>query len=71
MAAKVEIYQTFPWPSETGRLEKTYRWRLRAANSQIVATGHQSFVSRSNARRAALNVAYLMRDFLIIDVEDA
>ncbi len=52
MAAKIEIY-----PSSS----KKFRWRLRAANGQIVATGHQGFFSRSNAKRAAIAV-YLAWD---------
>jgi uncharacterized protein len=33
-----------------------YRWRLKAANGQVVASSGESFDSRSNARRAAENV---------------
>lgn len=33
-----------------------YRWRLKAANGQIVASSGESFDSKSNATRAAENV---------------
>lgn len=33
-----------------------YRWRLKAANGQTVASSGESFDSRSNAKRAAENV---------------
>lgn len=33
-----------------------YRWRLKAANGQIVASSGESFDSKSNAERAAENV---------------
>ena len=62
MATKIEIY-----PSgigfKTGAMK--FRWRLRAANNQIVATGHQGFVTRYNARRAARRAALLMRSCLV------
>jgi uncharacterized protein YegP (UPF0339 family) len=32
-----------------------YRWRLKAANGQIVASSGESFASKSNAGRAAEN----------------
>lgn len=33
-----------------------YRWRLKAANGQTVATSNESFDSKFNARRGAENV---------------
>jgi uncharacterized protein YegP (UPF0339 family) len=30
-----------------------YRWHLRSANGQIIATSHETFPTRSHARRAA------------------
>ncbi len=66
MAAKIEIY-----PSGISfKAGKTkFRWRLRAANGQIVATGHQSFFSRFNARRAAERVRVLTVRVPIVNVE--
>lgn len=34
----------------------SYRWRLLAANGQIVASSGESFASKANAIRAAENV---------------
>lgn len=33
-----------------------YRWRLKAANGQVVASSGESFASEANARAAAENV---------------
>jgi uncharacterized protein YegP (UPF0339 family) len=43
-APKLEIY-----PDTSGK----YRWRLRAANNEIVASSGQDFASKSGAREAA------------------
>jgi uncharacterized protein YegP (UPF0339 family) len=34
-----------------------YRWRIIAGNGRIVATSGEAFDSKSNAKRAAVNVA--------------
>jgi len=34
----------------------SYRWRLKAANGQIVASSGEPFDSKANAQRAAENV---------------
>ena len=47
------------------------RWRLKANNGQIIATSHQSFASRANARRAANCLRYCMMDFKEIPLVDA
>ena len=56
MAARIEIYPTLT------ATKKKYHWRLRAQNGQIIATGHQSFANKANAKRAAMNVVYLCID---------
>ncbi len=61
MAAKIEIYRS------RSRIGFKYGWRCRAANGQIVATGHQSFASKSNTKRAARNAAHLMADCWVYD----
>lgn len=44
MPAQFEVYE-----DKGGK----YRWRLKAANGQIVASSGESFDSKSNARQAA------------------
>lgn len=66
MAAKIEIYPSGT-SSATGK--RPFRWRCRAANGQIVATGHQSFASRFNADRAAMNAVGLMCSAEVVDVK--
>ncbi len=72
MKPRIEIY-----PSGSKRGNKKFRWRCRAANRQIVATGHQSFASKYNAERAAQNAARIMGrllakpnyGFVIVDLD--
>jgi uncharacterized protein YegP (UPF0339 family) len=47
MAAQFEVYE-----DKGGK----YRWRLKAANGQTVASSGESFDSKSNAREAAESV---------------
>ena len=66
MATRIEIY-----PSgisfKAGKVK--FRWRCLAPNGQVIATGHQSFVSRWNAKRAAKNARARMIRASIVDVE--
>jgi uncharacterized protein YegP (UPF0339 family) len=57
---KFEIY-----PDTAGN----YRWRLKAANGQKVATSGESFDSRSNAKRAAENVKQNAAGAEIVEVD--
>ena len=61
MAARIEIYPTVTGLTHDHKIRKKYRWRLRAGNGQTVATGHQAFANKANAKRAAVNVVVLAR----------
>ncbi len=47
MAAKFEVYKD-------GKSE--YRWRLRASNGQVIATGGEGYASKANAIRGIESV---------------
>jgi len=45
----------------------SYRWRLKAANGQVVASSGEAFDSKANAQRAAENVKQNTRSVDIVD----
>lgn len=55
---KFEIYQS---------RDDKYRWRLKAANGEIVAIG-EGYATKSNARRSAENVQILAPRALVVDI---
>ena len=59
MAGKFEIYQ-----DRAGK----YRFRLKASNGQIVASG-EAYESRSNAKKGAESVQNAAAGATIVDVE--
>lgn len=44
-------------------------WRCRHRNGQIVATGNQSYATKSNARRAARRIAGTMLLAPVVEVQ--
>jgi len=48
-----------------------WRWRLVAANGEIVADSGEGYVSRRNAREAAERVQAYAPDADVLDVDDA
>jgi len=48
-----------------------WRWRLVAANGEIVADSGEGYVSRRNAREAAERVQAYTPDADVLDVDDA
>lgn len=47
-----------------------YRWRLKAANGQIVASSGESFSSHANASTAAQNVKANAGSATVVDAVD-
>ena len=47
MKSKLQLYRD---------KKKQWRWRLKASNGRIVATGGESFSSRSSCHHSVLNV---------------
>ena len=50
---KIEIYE-----DTAGE----WRWRLKAANGKIVATGGEGFVTKSNCRESVENIASTLEE---------
>ena len=49
---------------------RTYRWRLVAANGEILATSAASYRSPEDARRALAALTAAMREAPIVDLDD-
>lgn len=48
----------------------SFRWRLKAANGQTVASSGESFSSHANARTAAENVKANAGSAAVVDAQD-
>lgn len=67
--AKIEVFEGFQWvdQGDGGEYVSTgWYWHLRAANGKIMADGSESYVSKANARRAAIKAANHMETAEIV-----
>jgi hypothetical protein len=69
----IEIYESFSEGTSDGETWEVrsngWYWRLVAANGRMVADGSEGYASKSNARRAAINVANLMETADIVYIQ--